>query len=70
MMMSIGMSIVIEKNEYLYKDEVAKELKIAEPTLTVKIRAKEVPLPIKLKSKNIWKKSDIEKYLKDTKEQK
>lgn len=63
------MSVLIENTEYLYKEEVAKKLGIAEPTLIVKIRAKEIPLPLKLRSKNLWKKSDIESYLASSKKE-
>ena len=44
-------------------EDVAKQLKIALSTLKVKVRAKEVPLPIKLKTRVLWKKTDIEDYL-------
>lgn len=57
------MSIFIENTEYLYAEEVAKKLGIAETTLKVRVRAKEMPLPIDLKSKNIWKLSDIDDYI-------
>ena len=63
------MSILLDEAEYLYKEEVAKVLKISESTLKLKIRAKEVPLPIRLKSKNIWKKSEIEEYIERAKKE-
>jgi predicted DNA-binding transcriptional regulator AlpA len=60
------MGTYIEAAEYLSLEEVAQELGIAGSTLKVKIRAKEVPLPIKLKARVLWKKSEIEEYLEST----
>lgn len=57
------MSIKINGEEYIYKKEFAEALGISMSTLVIKIRSKEVPLPIKLESTNIWKKSDIDSYL-------
>jgi predicted DNA-binding transcriptional regulator AlpA len=57
------MEISIEGAEYIDSQEVARKLGIAEVTLKVKTRAKEVPLPIKLRTMKFWKKSDIESYI-------
>jgi predicted DNA-binding transcriptional regulator AlpA len=62
------MEIYIEGATYLDSEEVAKKLGIAEITLQVRTRAKEIPLPIKLKSRIWWKKSDVEAYLEGTRE--
>jgi predicted DNA-binding transcriptional regulator AlpA len=60
------MEIYIEGDTYLDSEEVAKKLGIAEITLQVRTRAKEIPLPIKLKSRIWWKKSQIDEYLEKT----
>jgi predicted DNA-binding transcriptional regulator AlpA len=62
--------VYIEGASYIDSEEVAKMLGIAAITLQVKTRAKEIPLPIKLKTRILWKKSDIEAYLKKKKEEK
>ena len=59
-----------EEEGLIDSKEVAKLLEITLPTLQVRIRAKEIPLPIKLKNKNFWKKSDIEEYLKNNEKNK
>jgi predicted DNA-binding transcriptional regulator AlpA len=58
--------IILDNDEYLDAKEVSSILKIAEVTLRVKVRAKEVPLPIKLRTMKFWKKSEIEEYVKNT----
>lgn len=57
------MNITINKEDFIDSEEVAKLLGIALSTLQVKVRAKEIPLPIKLKTYTFWRKSDIEDYL-------
>jgi predicted DNA-binding transcriptional regulator AlpA len=58
--------VYIEGAAYIDSEEVAKKLGIAAITLQVKTRAKEIPLPIKLKTRILWKKSEIEAYLEST----
>ena len=57
------MDIIIDKEEFIDSEEVAKMLDIALSTLKVKVRAKEIPLPIKLKTYTFWHKTEIEEYL-------
>jgi predicted DNA-binding transcriptional regulator AlpA len=54
--------------DYIDYEEVAKKIGIAQSTLKVMVRAKEVPLPIKLKSRVFWKESEIDEYLERTRE--
>ena len=63
------MDIIIDKEEFIDSEEVAKMLDIALSTLKVKVRAKEIPLPIKLKTYTFWRKSDIESYIKTSKKE-
>ena len=58
--------IIIDNNEYLDAEEVANIMDIAEITLRVRVRAKEAPKPIKLKTITYWKKSEIDEYLEKT----
>ena len=53
--------------EYLYENEIMKLLKMSQSTVRLKVRAKEMPLPTRLKSKNLWKRSEIEEYLEKAK---
>lgn len=62
------MKIILEDEEFIDSEEVARQLKIALPTLKVRVRAKEVPLPIKLKTRVFWKKSEIDEYLRNKNE--
>ena len=55
--------------EYLYETEVMDLLKMSQSTVRLKVRAKEMPLPTRLKSKNLWKRSDIESYIKTSKKE-
>ena len=59
------MDIIIDKEEFIDSEEVAKMLDIALSTLKVKVRAKEIPLPIKLKTYTFWRKTEIEAYIKN-----
>ena len=61
------MNIIIHNEKYIDSEEVANRIGIATSTLKVMIRAKEVPLPIKLKTMTFWKESDIEAYLESSK---
>ena len=64
------MKIVIDGNNYIDLPEVARKLGIAESTLKVQVRAKEVPAPTKLKTYTFWKEKEIEAYLEAKKENK
>lgn len=62
-----NMNVVIDNEEFIDSEEVASRLKIALSTLKVKVRANEVPLPIKLKTYTFWRLSEIEEYLEKNK---
>ena len=64
------MNIIIDNEKFIDSEEVADRLDIALSTLKVKVRAKEIPLPIKLKTYTFWRESDIETYLEDHKKDK
>lgn len=61
------MKITIDNEGFIDAEEVARRLNIAVSTLQVKQRAKEIPLPIKLKTYTFWRESEIEEYLKSAK---
>jgi len=64
------MKVTINEKKFIDSEEVANLLGIALSTLKVKVRAKEMPLPIKLKTRTFWKCSEIEEYIaKQKKEQ-
>lgn len=64
------MEVTINKEDFIDSEEVANLMGIALSTLQVKVRAKEMPLPIKLKTRTFWKRSEIEEYIaKNKKEQ-
>lgn len=56
--------IIINGEKYIDLKETAKLLNVSTTTVRIKTRAKEMPLPQKLKSLTFWKKSEIETYLK------
>lgn len=62
------MEVTINKEDFIDSEEVANLLGIALSTLQVKVRAKEIPLPIKLKTYTFWKRSEIEDYIAKNKE--
>ena len=57
------MSIVIGNEELIDIKEFSKMVGLAVSTLKVKQRAKEIPAPLKLKARTLWKKSEIEEYI-------
>ena len=57
--------IIMDGKEYLDLNETAKKLKVSTTTVRIRTRAKEMPLPQKLKSLTFWLKSDIDEYLKN-----
>jgi predicted DNA-binding transcriptional regulator AlpA len=62
------MKFSINGIDYIDSEEVAKRMEISSTTLKVRTRAKEIPLPIKLKSRVFWKESEIDEYLEKTRE--
>lgn len=62
--------IIIDGEEYIDLEEAAKLLKVSTTTVRIRTRAKEMPLPQKLKSLTYWKRSEIEEYLAKAKEEK
>ncbi|MDR2157708.1 MAG: helix-turn-helix domain-containing protein [Holosporaceae bacterium] len=57
--------IHIEEGDYLDSKEVAQKLGIADSTLYIRSRAKEIPTPLSLPARIFWKLSDIEAYLRE-----
>lgn len=55
--------ITINGDDYLDLEEAADLLKVSTTTVRIRTRAKEMPLPTKLKSLTYWKKSEIEEYI-------
>lgn len=55
--------IIIDGEEFIDLDETAELLDVSTTTVRMRARAKEMPLPQKLKSLTYWKKSEIEEYL-------
>ncbi len=57
------MDIIINKEEFIDSEEVAQKLGIALSTLKVKVRAREIPLPVKLKTYTFWKRAEIDEFI-------
>jgi predicted DNA-binding transcriptional regulator AlpA len=57
------MNIIIDNKKYIDSEEVARKIGIAKSTLKVMVRAKEVPMPMKLKTLTFWEESEVDAYL-------
>jgi predicted DNA-binding transcriptional regulator AlpA len=62
-------NIIIDNKRYIDSEEVARKIGIARSTLKVMVRAKEVPMPMKLKTLTFWEESEIDEYLERTREE-
>ena len=62
------MNIVVDGEEYLRLEDVLKATNLKQANLYIKIRCKEFPKPEHMKIRALWKKVDIEKYIKTQKD--
>ena len=62
------MNIIIDEEEYLKLEDVLELTGLKQTNLYVKIKCKEFPKPEHMKIRALWKKVDIEKYIKTQKD--